>query len=69
LYDISKICLQKKKFLFLQEGIIQSENQVRPLKNSRQIVEKLKRKRLSEIFGYLDSDKDGEISAQKIDIT
>jgi Ca2+-binding EF-hand superfamily protein len=35
---------------------------------SHQIIENIKKKKLAEIFRYLDSDGDGYISSTKIDI-
>lgn len=37
--------------------------------NSSKIVEEMKKCRLMDIFNLLDSDRDGEISAEKIDIS
>jgi uncharacterized protein YyaL (SSP411 family) len=52
-----------------ESQIVQTANKKSTNKNSEQILEKMKNHRFAEMFHMLDSNGDGLISAQKINIS
>lgn len=60
---------QKKKELVSKEIKENEESKARSNEKSQAIFENIKTKKIEEFFNLLDSDKDGEISATKIEIS
>lgn len=72
LYDRHKLILEKKQKAVDEE--IQKANDIRyknskANKLSKQIVQQSRKNKINEIFDMLDSDKDGEISWSKVDLS
>ena len=59
----------KKKELISKEIRENEEGKARSNEKSQAIFENMKTKKIEEYFNLLDSDKDGEISAAKIEIS
>ncbi|TNV74359.1 hypothetical protein FGO68_gene10317 [Halteria grandinella] len=71
LYEQSKALQEKmeQKKRYMEQQMNRDRKQVHTIDRSRGIIEELKIKHFQTLFRRLDSDQDGQISSQRIDIT